>query len=98
MWRRSRGSPDLPEFAAWRRQIFVHVAVCSYIYFTTVKEFAVFSYPYHARIKLCLCSYFAVAKYPPDYIYYAGQQFQLGMLQTRHRALATRTIAVRALA
>jgi hypothetical protein len=43
------GSPDLPEFAAWRRQIFVLVKVLILYLFTTVKA---------ARIKLCQCRYF----------------------------------------
>jgi hypothetical protein len=51
MWGRSRGkrgSPDLPEFAAFRRQIFVRVAVLILYIFTTVKEFADFSYLYRS--------------------------------------------------
>jgi hypothetical protein len=47
MWGRSQckwGSPDLPEFAAWR-QIFVRVTVLILYLLTTVKEFADFSYP-----------------------------------------------------
>jgi hypothetical protein len=49
MWGRSqckRGSPDLPEFAAWRRQIFVHVTVLIQYLFNIIKKFVDFSYLY----------------------------------------------------
>jgi hypothetical protein len=51
MWGRSRckrGSPDMPEFAAWRRQIFVRVEVLILYLFTTVKDFADLSSPYRS--------------------------------------------------
>jgi hypothetical protein len=80
MWGQSqckRGSPDLLEFAAWRRHIFVRVAVMILYLFTTVNEFAVFFIRIAAtRIKLCLCRYFTVAKNPQDYSSKAVQQLQ----------------------
>jgi hypothetical protein len=39
-----RGSPDLPKFAAWPRQMFVRVTGLIVYLFTTVKEFMGFSY------------------------------------------------------
>jgi hypothetical protein len=70
MWGRSRckrGSPDLPEFAAWRRQIFVRVAVLIQHLFT-VKEFADFFIRIAApRVKFCQCGYVEAAKNPRDF-------------------------------
>jgi hypothetical protein len=71
IWGRSlckRGSPDLPEFAAWRRQIFVRVAGLI-LYLQLLKILWIFLFQIEAaRIKLCQCSYFMVAKNPRDYI------------------------------
>jgi hypothetical protein len=43
-----------PEFAAWRRQIFVRVAVLILFLFTTVKEFTDFSHPYRSSTQQIL--------------------------------------------
>jgi hypothetical protein len=62
------------KIAAWQRQIFVCVEVLILCLFTTVKDFADFSFPYRSAMHELLPVYFVVAKNPRDYSFCAAHQ------------------------
>jgi hypothetical protein len=91
----------LPEFAAWRRQIFVRVAalILYLLYLLLLKNLRIFLIRVAAtHIKLYPWSYFTKAKIPQDYSSCAEHQPPLAgcCKQGAIRALASQTIAVRA--
>jgi hypothetical protein len=90
-----RGSPDFLEFAAWRRQIFVRVAVL--ILYICLLLFADFSYPYRSSSHLTLSVSLFRGSEKSARLCRPAITIS-GTLRTRSCALAARTNAVRALA